>query len=117
MSIIGELLAADNQRDDWYGWLTNQAAHSYLVGIPMGLALSYVLSPYLAALVVVLAYGLGWEVTLQRGKDWCDQIADTFHVGAGALIVGLIASDGSIVAPALIQFAALAYGVARRVRR
>lgn len=104
--------------NDWYGYLTNQAGHSYLVGAPLVLALS----PWFgiaAPVAVGVGYGLIWEIGIQRGRLWRDSFEDTVHVTTGAAVIAS-ALTGSHVAAAIClaaQGALLAIGIWRRVWR
>lgn len=81
-TILKDLRQADNFRSNWYGWFTNQVAHSQL-------GLIYVFSvcvfwtyyfnefPYKLYLFsgIALVYLL-WEFGVQRGKDTIDSLED-----------------------------------------
>lgn len=73
---------------DWYSWLTNQAGHSVLVGMPMGLALMPFLGPYIAPVAVFGLYLVFWEWGKQRfGAGLGDALEDSACVMAGASII------------------------------
>ena len=106
----------DAQLDDWYGWLTTQAGHSVLVGLPAALVLLPWFGPYLAPIIIAAAYLILWEIAVQRiGAGWKDALEDTACVMAGgSILCGM--SDGYVTA--LVCFAAWAFfllvGVLRR---
>ena len=77
----------DDQRDDWYRWLTNQAGHSAIVGMPAALLCLPVFGPIWAPIMVALIYALAWEWLAQMGTDWRDSLMDTANVMAGASIL------------------------------
>lgn len=73
---------------DWYQWLTNQAGHSVLVGVPAGLALMPFLGPYIAPLAVFTIYLVFWEWGKQRfGAGLADAMEDSACVMAGASLI------------------------------
>lgn len=103
-------------RRDPYGYLTNQAGHAYLVGAPLALALS-IWAPALAVPVIVaVAYGLIWELGVQRGRLWRDSLEDTVHVLSGASVMAAALTGDAIVTAACMgaQAGLLAVGVWRR---
>lgn len=106
----------DDFRNNWYGFLTNQAGHSVLVGLPMGLALMPFVGPYIAPLVVFVVYLLVWEFSIQRiGAGLADALQDSACVMAGASIicgyaVGYWTAWGALAVWAVF----LAWGVRRR---
>ena len=81
-------LDADNFYGNWYGYVTNQAGHGYIVGLPAG---------YLAALagmtltggllLIGTVYLILWEWLTQRGDNLADSLEDTAHVVLGAALV------------------------------
>jgi hypothetical protein len=102
-------------RNDPYAYLTNQAGHAYLVGAPATaiLALWWGIA---APVAVAVAYGLFWEIGVQRGRLWKDSFEDTVHVLAGASVI--TAALGGDLATVMVCFAAqgilLGIGVWRR---
>ena len=115
--ILAELRRADAQPEDWYGWLTNQAAHMALVGIPAAMLMVWLQWPSWAIpLAVALIYGVGWELVVQRGKDFGDSIMDTAFVACGAALTVAMFSDPYEAARVFTVFAfLLAYGVGKRI--
>ena len=105
----------EDQRN-WYAWLTVQAGHSVLVGVPMGLALMPFLGPYISPVAVFVVYLLAWEFSVQRlGAGLADALQDSACVMAGASIicgyaVGYWTAWGALAAWAVF----LAIGVYRR---
>lgn len=74
------ILFPDDQPNDPYGWVSNQAAHAMI-----GFGLSLVVGPIIA----VLAYFIAWEVLYQvrkLGGKWKDSVTDTLFVTVGALM-------------------------------
>ena len=112
------LLEADDQRGDWYGWVTNQAGHAAIVGQPAGLALwAFGVPPFLVFAVVVTVYLVVWEFLTQGGSDWRDSIMDTANVAAGVAVI-LMALGGSVGLTGLVLLVwgvLLAFGVWRRL--
>lgn len=78
------LMRADDYRSDWYGYVTNQAGHAAIVGFVLSLAALTLIPAVWVPPAVALAYGLMWEVVIQRGRMWADSLEDTAHVMAGA---------------------------------
>lgn len=115
-TILAELRAADAQPGDWYGWLTNQAAHMSVVGAPLALLLLWLGVPDLAVpIMVAAAYGILWEWAIQRGKDMADSLMDTAMVMCGAaFVVGLTVGVADAAIIFLIYAGALSFGVMRR---
>jgi hypothetical protein len=83
---LRDLFPAENMRG-WYAHLTNQGAHGGLVGVGAALALSPLLSAVACFWAIVLGYGIGWELLVQRGRDWRDSLEDTAHVTAGGAVL------------------------------
>ena len=81
------IFTPDDFRRDPYGYVTNQAGHAYLVGMPFALIVApfwgLVATPIIAALI----YGIVWEVIIQRGRMWRDSFEDSVHVLAGASVL------------------------------
>lgn len=110
------ILDPNSFRRDPYRYLTNQAGHAYMVGAPLALVLS-IWAPALAAPVLVaLAYGLVWEIGVQRGRLWRDSLEDTVHVLAGASVMtAALTGNALLVAECMgAQAGLLAVGVWRR---
>lgn len=103
-------------RGDPYGYLTNQAGHAYLVGAPLALALAPWAGLIAGPAIVALAYGIIWELVIQRGRLWRDSLEDTVHVLAGASVMSAaLNGDALIVAECMgAQAGLLAVGVWRR---
>ena len=106
----------DAQLFDWYGWLTTQAGHSVLVGVPAALALVPWFGPFLPPLIVALAYLILWEIAVQRvGAGWKDALEDTACVMAGAsLICGALVGYGTAALAFAVWAVFLVAGVIRR---
>ena len=106
----------DAQLFDWYGWLTVQAGHIALVGLPGALILSPWFGPFLAPLIVAAAYLLLWEIAVQRvGAGWKDALEDTACVMAGASILCGAAVGIGTAAACFVGWAAFLFiGVWRR---
>lgn len=115
--ILAVLRAADAQPGDWYGWLTNQAAHMVLVGVPAALVLLFMGVPaWLAPILTAALYGLVWEVLAQRSKDVRDSLMDTAMVMAGACFVVALVRDATAAAVTFAIYAVfLALGVRERL--
>lgn len=78
----------DAQLGDWYGWLCTQAGHSALVGLPAAIILAPFFGPFLAPVIVAVAYLVLWEIAVQRvGAGWADALQDTACTAAGASIL------------------------------
>lgn len=109
----------DSQFEDWYGWLTTQAGHSVLVGVPGALALAPWWGLYAAPVLVALIYLLVWEIAVQRvGAGWIDAVEDTACVMSGAsLICGAQLSHSTAAVCFALWSAFLTLGVFRRVFR
>jgi hypothetical protein len=103
-------------RRDPYGYLTNQAGHAYLVGAPLSMTLSPWVWLLAVPVIVAVAYGLIWELGVQRGRLWRDSLEDTVHVLAGAsVMVAALTGDVLLVAECMgAQAGLLAVGVWRR---
>lgn len=95
-TIMAELLVPDDYRRDWYGHATNQSAHAYAAGFPIGMCLGFT-DPLLAAAAVFLAYMLLWEVAIQRRGARSDQLQDSTHVALGALCGSAAMSGQSVL--------------------
>jgi hypothetical protein len=103
-------------RNDWYGYLTNQAGHAYLVGCPLALACIPYWGLLFAPLAAAVIYGGAWECGIQRGRLWRDSLEDSVHVMAGASVIcGALSGDWLTVWGCLAaQGALLGIGVWRR---
>jgi len=101
--------------NDPYAYLTNQAGHAYLVGVPAALAaLPWWGLP--TPLLVGAFYWLVWEFGVQRGRLWRDSLEDTVHVTTGAAVITAALQGGywPVVAVLVAQAGLLAVGVRRR---
>lgn len=119
MAVLLSLLSEGSQPRDWYGWLTNQAGHAYLVGFPAVYAVLIFtgVTGFSAVAIVAAVYFFLWEVLIQRGKDRADQIMDAFHVASGAAVfIALYDPIGWGLKPFVLQAVVLAAGVIKRVR-
>lgn len=112
LTVWHDLLIPDNQRRDWYGWLTNQAGHALLVGFPLAWAAGFILPASIIPLSVALTYFIIWELLIQRSRDVEDSLMDTLNVLAGASI---LSGTHSLTLP--IWYALLFAGSYTRWRR
>ena len=110
--------APDDFDGDWYGYLTNQAGHAYLVGAPLALILAPWWGLVAAPFMIGLAYLLAWEIAVQRGRDWRDSLEDSVHVTCGAAVIcGALSGDVLTAAGCLaLQAVLLGIGVWRRAK-
>jgi hypothetical protein len=117
MSILNELLEADSQPLDWYGWATNQAGHAICVGVPMAMAAMALGVPLVATpAVVAVIYLMVWEILIQRSLEVIDTVADSVLVGCGAgIAAGLTQGLWTGFLLWLVFMVALAIGVWRRL--
>lgn len=77
------LLTPDAFWHDWYGWVTNQAGHVLLVGLPAFAAVAMTpLSRRAAFWLACVGYAV-WEVLTFQG-DVLDGLTDWAFVAAGA---------------------------------
>ena len=112
-------LAPSSYPRDAYGFMTNQAGHAYLVGVPAALALSGF--GMAAPFIVGAAYAALWDLGYQRLRwpqffDWRDSLEDSIHVLVGAAVISAaLAGDLWTVTRCLAaQWGLLAIGVWRR---
>lgn len=87
------MLSPDNQRGDWYLWVTNQSGHAAIVGVALAGALIW-LPPAMATAITAAVYFIVWEwgyqiVTL-RSKLYRDAVADTINVAFGAALASAV---------------------------
>ena len=81
------IFEANAFRGDWYGFLTNQAGHAYLVGFPAAWVIAHIVgNPILILAIIVAVYMAVWEVIAQHGDDWKDSAEDTLHVALGSAV-------------------------------
>ena len=81
--MIWDILTPDDFAGDWYGWLTNQAAHFILGGALQLLFGLWWVPAYLA--VEVAHYAVGGTVI--------DGVTDTLFVGCGAAVAYALRLD------------------------
>lgn len=112
------ILAASDFARDPYGYVTNQAGHAYLVGMPFALALSPWLGLVATPILTALVYGAVWEVIIQRGRMWRDSFEDSVHVLAGASVLCAALSGGwwAVAGCFAAQGALLGLGAWRRAK-
>lgn len=124
--IRAELLIADAYPGDWYRWTGGQAGHAAIIGYPLALiAMALGCPPTAAPALVAAVYFWGWEIAIQRGRDWRDSSADAWHVacGAGIAAAPMIALDpastGMAIAAAalvwIVWMASIVDGIRRRI--
>jgi len=88
-------LEADNFKNDWYGWITNQCGHVVLglVLFCFLMMLSFLSGEFASRWVVWSSIGLSyivWEFIIQRGYKW-DSVEDCIFVcGYGAGLPALV---------------------------
>ncbi len=106
----------DAFRRDPYGYVTNQAGHGYLVGVPLAL-LALPWFGQVAPVVVGVGYWLIWEIGVQRGRLWRDSLEDAVHVTTGAAVITAALEGGywPVVGMLAALAALLAVGVWRRM--
>jgi len=93
-----ELREPDDFPRDWYGWVTNQAGHSYIVGIPPGIALQkFGLPLLLVPIACYVGYCLIWERLIQRNTNLRDSLEDTLHVSMGATVMASALAGSSLL--------------------
>lgn len=111
-----DLFDADSFPGDPYSYLTNQAGHAYLVGVPAALIVAPWWGLIAAPAAIAVAYAVFWEWLVQRGRDWRDSFEDSVHVMAGASVIcGSLSGDVMTAAACLgAQMVLLAVGVYRR---
>ena len=103
---------------DWYGFVTNQAGHAYLIGFPLVYAWMFWLDPISAVLATFISYLLIWEGGVQRFSMPRDAIEDAAHVTAGAAVaVTMFGYTNWWLWPYTIQAVFLAVGAASRAKR
>lgn len=103
-----ELSRADDQRQDWYGWTTNQMGHAFSF-----MALAMWFAPWIAALLAV-AKELVDGIKTDNRQGWRDCVTDLFFSLSGVALVffGPRYETGILIAVAV----ALTVGIVRRVR-
>lgn len=111
-----DLLAADDQRDDWYGWATNQMGHG-VVGMALALLGDPVLAPLPLLAAIAAGYWLIWERGAQDGVDRRDSLVDTGHVvsGAALILAALHGGHGPSCGVAVLWAGLLALGIRARL--
>lgn len=118
--ILATLEQPDAQPGDWYGWVTNEAGHAALVGVPAAMILLGLGVPaWLVPAAVAAVYGVIWEGLFQPGTIWSDSLSDTAHVAAGATLITAALSWGFWLTAAVLAAwgVLLAVGIARRLNR
>jgi hypothetical protein len=103
---------------DWYGWITNQAGHSYFVGFPFAVVGTLLGLHWISISVATyILYFLVWELGLKTRVNMRDSLCDPAHVTTDAgLFSALCAGDLVIgVLIFLTQLAFLLNGVRRRL--
>lgn len=114
--MLGWVRKADEFRDDWYGWLTNQCGHA-MVGIIVTIFLNSVGAPWLSVPVVAtIAYFVVVEWYGQRLRLLWDAIVDSFHVCMGSLIVHTIPDWKTSAMACAVWCVFLGLGVRKRIR-
>ena len=114
--IIAELSRADDQRHDWYAWVTNQLAHG-VVGMAAAAALlASGMAPCAVPVWAALVYWTVWECAWQGGRDPDDSLSDASHVAAGSLFAAALAAAGPAAAMVMLVpwGLLLAIGIIRR---
>jgi hypothetical protein len=106
----------DGFRRDPYGYLTNQAGHAYLVGLPAALIVSPWWGLMATPVIIGAIYGVVWEWALQGGRYWRDSLEDTVHVTVGASVIcaALSGDRMTVIGCMVAQAILLAIGVWRR---
>jgi hypothetical protein len=105
--IVAELLRADSQPRDWYGWTTNQMGHAFSF-----MALAMLFAPWIAA-ALALAKETADGVKTDNRQGWRDCATDLFFALSGVALVAFPAWQ----IPVLVAVAAaLAAGIVKRLR-
>lgn len=88
--IADDLRKADDYKGNWYGYLTNQAGHAAVIGVPLGTLSLNFMHPVAALISVFFIYFVVWEMLIQQSELLWDSIVDACHVVAGAGAVAIL---------------------------
>lgn len=116
------MLDPDAFETDWYGYVTNQAGHAFVIGTGLALVALVMVPGVWAIPLVAAVYFVGWEVLIQRGNLWADSLEDAAFVAAGAAPVSAAmwyaddvrAAWLTVAACYMVSMAALLIGAVRR---
>lgn len=112
------MLNPSNFARDWYGFVTNQAGHAYLIGFPLVYSLLLWSDPVTSVALTFSIYLLVWEGGVQRFSMPLDALEDAAHVTAGAAVaVTMWGYTNWGLWPYTIQAVWLAAGAVIRARR
>jgi uncharacterized membrane protein HdeD (DUF308 family) len=117
-SIFQELSRPDNQKLDWYGWVTNQTGH-FTIGVIITAIAIQVLPVHFAILPALVFAGIKESIDMFKNSSFKDSLIDWIFQGVGAIfsIVFFIKSFDilNLTIGSFLVF--LAFGIIPRVRR
>ena len=88
-NVLAEINRPSAQRDSWFAWASAQLAH-VAIGVALGGALAFVVTPIWAFAVASMGYALAKEVPdFLQSRTWAnarDCVQDALFVTAGAAL-------------------------------
>ena len=117
-SILQELSRPDNQKLDWYGWVTNQTGH-FTIGVIITAVAVQLLPLHFAILPALVFAGIKESIDLYRNSSFKDSLIDwIFQLVGGIFSIVFFIKNFDILNLTIGSFLVfLAFGIIPRVRR
>lgn len=117
-SILQELSRPDNQKLDWYGWVTNQTGH-FTIGVILTSIALQLLPIHFALLPALVFAGLKESLDMIRGGSFKDSFVDwVFQIVGGFFCIVLFLKNFDLVNLSIVFIVvSLVFGLIPRVRK
>jgi uncharacterized membrane protein HdeD (DUF308 family) len=117
-TILESLKTPDDQKRDWYGWVTNQTGH-FTIGVIITAIAIQVLPVYFAILPALVFAGAKESIDMFRNSSFKDSLIDwIFQCIGGIFSIVFFIKNFDILNLTISSFLVfLVFGVIPRVRR
>ena len=116
--ILSSLKTPDDQKRDWYGWVTNQMGH-FTLGVIITAVAVQLLPVHFAILPALVFAGIKESIDIFRYSSFKDSLIDWLFQGLGGIFsVVFFIKNFDILNLTIGSFLVfLAFGIIQRVRR
>ena len=116
--VLSSLKTPDDQKRDWYGWVTNQMGH-FTLGVIITAVAVQLLPVHFAILPALVFAGIKESIDMFRYSSFKDSLIDWIFQGLGAIFsIVFFIKNFDILNLTIGSFLVfLAFGIIPRVRR